>query len=58
MAELTPWEKIMRAARTNSGLRLTPNEAFQLSRDGAIATRAEMDTQEREEASGEVNERQ
>jgi len=40
---MTVHQKIMRAAKRGTGLRLTADEVFQLSRDGAIATCAEND---------------
>jgi hypothetical protein len=39
----TPHQKIMRAASKDQGLRLSADEVFQLSMDGAIATCAEND---------------
>lgn len=54
--KLTPWEKIMRAAKRHTGLRLTAFEVAQLSQDGAIETRAILDAEQREsqsDASGE-----
>lgn len=49
---LSPHQKIMRAAKRGTGLRLTADEVFQLSRDGAIATCAENDDEKKEK--GEV----
>jgi hypothetical protein len=40
---LTPWQKIMRAAKKGIGLRLTSDDVLRLSRDGAIEQRAELD---------------
>lgn len=38
--KLTPFQKIMRAAKKGRGLRLTANEVFQLSRDEAVSEAA------------------
>ena len=46
---ITPWEKIMRAGRRGTGIRLTADEVLQLSSDGAIETKAVNDKCEREE---------
>ena len=40
---LTPYQKIMRAARCDRGLRLTRDEVFRLSMDTAIRERARRD---------------
>lgn len=45
---LTPWQRIMRATNRGTGLRLSADEIGQLSSDGAIETRAELDDEERE----------
>lgn len=37
---MDPYRKIMRAAKRGSGLRLTPDDVFSLSRDTAIADAA------------------
>lgn len=42
----TPWQKIMRAAKRGTGLRLTVDEVWQLSRDSAIETKAGNDDEE------------
>jgi hypothetical protein len=34
--KLNPWQKIMRAAQRGTGLHLTADEVWQLSRDDAI----------------------
>ncbi len=47
---MTPWEKIIRAGRRGTGLRLTADEVEQLSSDGAIEQKAWNDEAEREEA--------
>jgi len=41
--KLTPWQRIMRAARRRTGLYLSPNEIQDLHMDDAIATRATLD---------------
>ena len=46
---LTPHQKIMRAAKRRTGLRLTAAEIFALSCDSAIATRGELDDEGRDE---------
>ncbi len=38
-----PYQRIMRAAKAGTGVRLTEDEARQLSRDQAIVQRAEWD---------------
>lgn len=43
MGKLTPHQKIMRAAKRETGLRLTAEEVYDLSRDDAIATCAAND---------------
>lgn len=45
-AKLTPWQKIMRAAKRGTGLRLTADECSRLGMDGAIETRATLDYEE------------
>lgn len=40
---LTPWQKIIRAAKAGRGLRLSANEVSRLSFDDAIATVATYD---------------
>ncbi len=49
--KLTPWQKIMRAARRGTGLHLSPEEVGRLSMDDAIESVAEND--DREDATGE-----
>ena len=44
MSRLDPWQKIMRAAKRGTGLRLNADEVWQLSLDDAIE---QMATQER-----------
>lgn len=39
----TPYQRIMKAAKAGKGVRLTAQEAEELSRDDAIQTRATMD---------------
>lgn len=46
---LSPWERIVRAARRGTGLTLSPAEAWALYMDDAIQSRAEQDTEERKE---------
>lgn len=43
MSALTPYQKIMRAAKRRTGLRLSPDEVRALSGDDAIATVAMND---------------
>lgn len=43
---MTPHQKIMRAAKRGTGIRLSAVEVLELSRDGAIATCAENDDAE------------
>lgn len=53
---MTPWEKIMRAGKRGTGLRLTADEVHQLSCDGAIEQKAsndEWDRQQTKEKSAE-----
>lgn len=50
---MTPWQRIMRAAKRGTGLRLSPDDALRLSRDDAIETRAALDD-ERDEEGGET----
>jgi hypothetical protein len=40
---LTPWQRIARAAKRDTGLRLSADEIFKLSMDDAITRRAELD---------------
>lgn len=40
----TPWDRIIRAADAGRGLKLSPDEVLALSRDGAIETRATLDS--------------
>lgn len=44
---LSPWERIVRAARRGTGLNLSPDEAWALYMDEAIQSRAEQDSVER-----------
>ena len=44
--KLSPWQKIMRAAREGRGLRLSEDEVWQLSADNAIETKAANDEDE------------
>jgi hypothetical protein len=46
---LSPWERIVRAGKRGTGLTLSPDEAWALSVDDAIHSRAEQDTEERKE---------
>ena len=41
--KLTPYQRIVRAAKTGTGVRLTADEAWQMARDTAILQRAEWD---------------
>jgi len=41
--QMTPWERILRAANRGTGLRLSADDVLRLSQDDAIITRAEMD---------------
>lgn len=41
--KLTPWQKIMRASKRGTGLRLSADEVWNLSRDNAIETLAGND---------------
>ena len=54
----TPWQRIKDAADAGYGCRLSADEIIQLSRDGAIMARAELDDEEEEEQqnSGDCNE--
>ena len=45
---LTPYEKIVRAARRGTGCRLSCEDVVDLSRDNANETRAELDLEERQ----------
>ena len=47
MKRMTPYQKIMRAAKRGTGARLSASEAWFLSRDDAIATRAGLDDEEK-----------
>lgn len=40
---MTPWQRIIRAAKRSTGVRLTAIDCLRLSRDDAIMTRAEAD---------------
>jgi hypothetical protein len=40
---LTPWQRIARAAKRDTGLRLSADEVSRLSMDDAIMRRAELD---------------
>lgn len=55
---MTPWEKIMRAYRRGTGLRLTADEVIQLGSDSAIETQAGNDEWERQQAKGQSTEGQ
>lgn len=55
--KLTPFQKIMRAAKKGRGIRLTANEVFQLSRDDAIATAASNDDEQQRGTYGGFDER-
>ena len=48
--KLTPHQKIMRAAAAGKGLRLSSDEVWYLSCDGAIETRADWDDHPEDEA--------
>lgn len=54
MANLSPWEKIMRNAKNGKGLVLSADEVFRLSLDGAIETRAALDAEERAQSDAEA----
>jgi hypothetical protein len=41
--KLTPWQRIIRAAKAGRGLRLTADEIYMLSQDDAIEQRARND---------------
>lgn len=41
MKRLDPWQKIMRAAKRGTGLKLSADEVLRLSYDDAIATTAQ-----------------
>lgn len=43
---MTPWQKIMHAAKRGIGLRLTVEEVSRLSMDDAIETRAALDDEQ------------
>lgn len=43
--ELSPWQKIMRAAEMGTSLRLRHDEVVKLSKDDAIETRATLDSE-------------
>ena len=40
---LTPWQRIMRADRRSTGLRLSADDVGRLAADGAIVQRAALD---------------
>jgi hypothetical protein len=42
-SRMTPYQRIMRAAKLGKGIRLSAGEAFYLSLDDAIMTRAQLD---------------
>lgn len=49
MATLSPWEKIMRAYRRGTGLRLTAEEISELGQDSAIEQKAANDAYDKEQ---------
>lgn len=43
MKRLSVYQRIMRASKRSTGIRISAQECFDLSLDGAISTRAELD---------------
>jgi hypothetical protein len=43
LSKLTPWQRIIRAAKEGKGIRLSADEVYMLSQDDAIEQRARND---------------